>query len=898
MTMSLPEEYTLAHKSLFVFDRSLLPSFSFQKYDRLLGGLLTTKYSILENSSVSSLLQISPSVVHDSGVKSNFNELLESEVEKLVKTVLDENNTVLLSDLICVAISFLQLFTQSNFTGPATPLDIYQKTVKVAKADQKSFDEYCLKTLSKDGEPAYILTSYPHLLVSALTILSSLSNAKTLESSPLLPYIRWWLTRAYVLQQSLLENNSSSIYESISAIFQDSLLDHILDGAKDSAPNNDESTFIRTAFYLEFARIQLIYNFDNKADHYLKLAQQSSGLTYALTGCKAKSTKYQEKETAQLIFLAKSLKDKEVLEHDDSFDSLPPPIALELNSDLLLEKVKYSKEGAKNNSILDDPESLPAALRKIDPNNQPLLQDIDSALVLMRIEYKKSTSPFNNPLIQKELITTANRLIESPEGTVNWSLYSRSLWERSVQEASSPRTVERGTLQMQSLVDELGQSSHTYIAHDTKNLESLPERLSYIHQIYPLPKWDMDSKLADRYMNIGSFKSALEVYERLEMWHQVALCHASVGNHEEALDVIKGYLERKPDDARAWSILGDLTGDPQYWEKAWEIGKYPGSRRSLGNYYYNPPKSAGISRNLDLAIKYFNESLQVNPLHYETWFIYGCAGLETEQYDIAAEAFTRCVAIDEDDGKSWSNLATALLRLGKKAEAFSALKRALRVATETKNWRIWTNYVTIAIELGDWIQVLRGTNELLKIDSQRSESSLDTQVLNALAQQLIKTDYPKTTDGDDDESMSDNTSQAPRLDFFQQSCITLFTETLPPLITNDPSLWKLVAKVELWRKRPWAALDAYEKGFRIFTHIPQIESDESVWNNAVEFCEELVDAYTNLGPMEGRHGNDSVVCSNWKFKARSAVRLLMGKGKKWWEDTPGWEKLMEIKDSI
>lgn len=96
----------------------------------------------------------------------------------------------------------------------------------------------------------------------------------------------------------------------------------------------------------------------------------------------------------------------------------------------------------------------------------------------------------------------------------------------------------------------------------------------------------------------------------------------------------------------------------------------------MGSFYYMPPKNSGVERNIDLAIEYLNDALSVAPLHFNCWFLYGCAGLESEQYELAAEAFTRCVSIDDQDGKSWSNLSTSLLRLNKKMEAFNALKES------------------------------------------------------------------------------------------------------------------------------------------------------------------------------------------------------------------------------
>lgn len=893
------KEYLKYHTYLIVFDKNQFVSKSQRDLaDKATLGLLSAHYDqVLEHPSLQPIFKIRLGDVNGGSYT-----LLLGESLKEVRSNFDDE-LELESYLIFAAAACLHLFIQANFTGPALELDPYLKTVDRNGAeddnDIKKFNEHCIDLLASDGEPAYALTSYPHLLLIASSILKDL----TASLHSLKSISQWWYVRALLTHQSILDSASSSLHESIFQHFSSNLLEHLITELPEDTSTDyySISTSLKARFYLELARAQLQYDYDAKAEHSIKLAQSATQLQYILTGYKAKRTKYQQTETSQMVFIAKSKVDKDFADesHDDSFDSLPPPISLELNSDLLLEKVNYSKATAKDSSLdhSGDYGSIPEALRAIDPNSQPALQDIDTSIILLRQSYIKSSSPYNNPLVQEELLAIANRIINSPESSVNWCLYSRALWERSLLEAASPKTVERGTLQMQSLVDELGQSTvGTFIPKQKKGSTSsgnIAERLSYVHQVLPLPKWSMDAKLAERFMSIGVLKSALEVYERLAMWDQVALCYAAVGQEEKGQEVLEEHLKKYPRDARSWSILGEITENPEYFGKAWEVGRYPSARRSLGRFYYNPPKDSGVERDIELAIKYLNEALSVNPLNHPTWFLYGCAGLETEQYDLAAEAFTRCVAIDELDGKSWSNLSTSLLRLGKKEEAFSALKRAVRVTSEKKNWRIWSNYVTVAVDLGNWNEVLNGTKELLTIESEKGEQSLDVNVLERLSQILVSTKYPAQ------DSSAEESSSAPlKLDFFQKSALELFVVTLPNLITSNARLWKIVARVELWRNRPWAALESYEKGFRIYTHLPEVESDEKVWDEAVESCSDLVDAYINLGPREGKFGDGSLVCSNWKFKARSSIRILIGRGKKWWEDSNGWNKLQELKEEI
>ncbi|ODQ66638.1 TPR-like protein [Nadsonia fulvescens var. elongata DSM 6958] len=802
--------------------------------------------------------------------KDGYKNYIESKISSLLvsseKTSAEKLQEVE-SFLIVVGIAALHTFIQINYTGPAVKFDLLKLIVSSNESlDTVAFKKSALESLSSDGEPAHLITSAPQFLILALSVLSTLSKR---ESSIFNAISKWWYIRALIIQQSILNSSGASIFDQVFAAFADSSVKELV----------SESSEFQKRYYLEKARAELIFDLDHKADDSLKIAQQACELQYVLTGFNAKRTKYQRKDTPQLVLLAQS----NDYGDEDSFSSKSAPDSLPLNSDLFLEKPSYTPitEAEKNDEFYK--RSIPDSLKSIDPNSQPSLKNIDSVLLLLRAKHHQLSSPYNDPLVQEELMAFVSRIILSPVSSVNWSVFSRSLWERSVLESNSAKTVERGTLQMQSLVDELGHSATTFISKaQDADLNNLPIRFQYIHQLMPLPSWSMDSLLAEKYMSLGALRTAIDLYERLQMWGEVALCYAAVGQEKEGEAIIRKHLKDHPEDARSWSILGDITTNPEYWEKSWEVGRYPASKRSLGRYYYAPPASAKTEKNLELAISHLYDSLKINPLNFGAWFLYGCVGLESEQYELAAEAFTRCVSLDEDDDKSWSNLSTSLLRLGKKPEAFSALKRALRAATEKKNWRIWSNYVTVGIDLRDWSEVLRGVKEVIKIKKDKEgENSIDLAVLETLASILVSTDF-----------------NAESLTHFQKSCTELYSVILPSIITSSSRMWKLVAKVELWRKRPWAALEAFEKGFRIYTHSPLIETEEASWKDAVDFCEDLVDAYTNFGELEGKYGDGSVVCKDWKFKARSAVRSLMGKGKRFWEDGESWDKLVQIKEDL
>lgn len=66
----------------------------------------------------------------------------------------------------------------------------------------------------------------------------------------------------------------------------------------------------------------------------------------------------------------------------------------------------------------------------------------------------------------------------------------------------------------------------------------------------------------------------------------------------------------------------------------------------------------------------------------------------------------------------------------------------------------------------------------------------------------------------------------------------------------------------------------------------------------MDACEDLVAAYESLGEMEGKYGPGSLVCKDWKYKCRSTIKALMSKGKGRWDDSPGWDRLVEARSQI
>jgi Flp pilus assembly protein TadD len=62
----------------------------------------------------------------------------------------------------------------------------------------------------------------------------------------------------------------------------------------------------------------------------------------------------------------------------------------------------------------------------------------------------------------------------------------------------------------------------------------------------------------------------------------------------------------------------------------------------------------------------------------------------------AANAFSRVVTLDSDDGEAWSNLAASYIEMNRPREAYQALIEAAKALP--KNWKIIQNMVCLFME--------------------------------------------------------------------------------------------------------------------------------------------------------------------------------------------------------
>ena len=105
-------------------------------------------------------------------------------------------------------------------------------------------------------------------------------------------------------------------------------------------------------------------------------------------------------------------------------------------------------------------------------------------------------------------------------------------------------------------------------------------------------------------MSLGSHHSALEIYERLQLWEDIITCYQATGRKGRAEEIVREKLQEK-ETPTMLCLLGDLTNDPQHYRRAWEVSNNHSARaqRALGLYHLRREEYHECIESLQLSLK-------------------------------------------------------------------------------------------------------------------------------------------------------------------------------------------------------------------------------------------------------------------------------------------------------
>lgn len=598
-----------------------------------------------------------------------------------------------------------------------------------------------------------------------------------------------------------------------------------MSGPSEYIRNNALSFFSKAFFvYEDNPRLLLeqgfLYHFywdSTTAKDYFVKAKDSNNLYLKLSGILGRRTKFQTFDTPQLVLMAKSNQ----VDENQSIDK--DVLFLEQDEDdIRLEDIKFVESEDESFTNMN-------------------LSVLDQCIILALCLDVKNQNP-RHGLTWEQMKAYVERILKNPN---NWMVYSTALLIKSRLEVLHGKYADRAALQVQVLIDQFS---------DDESAKEYPVsvRSKYIFQLFYPALYRLKKELGNNYLKLGAAKSAMLLFEELELWYKVVQCLVIVKQVDKARELLEEKIGIEGETPELLCSQADIDPDVEmkikYYTRAWEVskGKYPRAKRNLG-------KIAMDNKDYPLAIRHYTEALEKNPQYGFAWFRLGCCALITQDFELAQRAFTRVTFLHPDDGEAWSNLATACLKLNKIKEAYLAYKQSLKHHQD--NWKIWENLLYLCVRLNYIQESIYAMQRILNITE-----NVDVEILDLVIEKVFTA-----------EKMS-------QLAFKQ---LETLVSDIREKVSSNPKLWSALSKYYDALGDDTNAIEYRQKQLRSL--------EASKWDSELPIFQEMVVCLDKLVTKVLEANQDAS-----KYSTRLQVQSIIKRSEEKYEGTPEYEQLVQL----
>lgn len=235
--------------------------------------------------------------------------------------------------------------------------------------------------------------------------------------------------------------------------------------------------------------------------------------------------------------------------------------------------------------------------------------------------------------------------------------------------------------------------------------------------------------------------------------------------------------------------------------------------------------------------------------------------------------------MNPDEAQAWNNIGSIYLQSGKKRQAFTSFREAVKHART--NWRMWENFLFVSVSLREWQTAIRIFHKLLDLQVETDYENLgiinsdiqDWEVLGILSQVAIaeiSRQGPEKKDG-----LEAAEGEAEVAKFFSPLLDRLLA------VKTDYRLWKVAGDFFLASGQTGRAIDA----FLSLCRVAQVTG----WELEKEKFELVANSHLLLGRAYLQEGSEAS-----KQSARMKLRGLLKKSENNWFAEPSYKEVESL----